>query len=871
MLDTPTGRPPAPQAHVPRVAGLELFLAACAIAILSAAVFGPSLLEPEACGKYDVYRAFGPWSYFFDRSVQSGEYPQWNPLTLGGAPFAANPQTWALYPPNVLRALLHTHPTPMGTLAGLAVLALLHVCVLGFGTYKLARAHELSANGAALAMLGASLNALVVRRVAELHFVFTLAWLPFMLLHTRAFVRAETPRERLREGTWLAVYSALAVLGGFPQLYPYLAAGVLVYALAERFADPRMTAGARARSLLQQDLGYAVPAALLLLLLAACLLLPAEQFARLSGRIAGAENAADGHVPEAWTLSYAWRSLAVYSGRIYESETLRGAGIGVLALASAGVLGGVRRTSWSLLAALYVFIDLLIGPPMPIASTLALVSPFQMVSVTRAADVGLVFVALLAGCGLDALCSEVRWRRWLAVGAALFVGGAALFTLHSQLAQGRVWIEPTGWMTFVPAALLIGLAFHALASPVFVARGAHRLVHALPFVIVALVACELLAWNGPYARALIVHRNFHREWLSTTDAEGNDPFWPDNRRAADERPNFGLFTLRGQINGYDPLHLDGVRRFIANKKRGNRYERTVRIEEPLAQSARGNLWLKRAFWLVPSVVVGEQPPRKTLYAPTEVAFIAKRPAHVLVRKRADVLGSAVSRDATRTALELPTLRKLSPHDGMQRGRATTGWVSVPAQHAALELVLRARGRVLIAPKIEPADPKPFEAPKALALEVEAEADAITEHRFEIPLPDLTQLRAELELSWNDAESPPELLSLAVLSDPHDEDAKLEIVQRTADETRVHVNALPAPRLLAFSDADYPGWHVEVDGKPAAIVRTADVFKGVELPAGSHDVRFYFSSPRLHLGLWLSALAALLSAVLLWWTRPSRQL
>lgn len=852
---------------------LEKLLAAAGIALVIAVMFGPLLLEPGASGKYDVYRAFGPWNYFFDRSIQSGDFPEWNPLTLGGTPFAANPQSWALYPPNILRALVHVHPTPMGTMGGLALLALLHVCMLGFGTYRLARVHELSRSAAGVAMLGASLNALVVRRVAELHFIFTLAWLPFILLHTRGFVRAESPRERLHQGTWLALYTALAVLGGFPQLYPYIAAGVLAYAFVERLADrrgldaePAPPVAARARvlgALLLRDALYAVPAVVLLVALAACLLLPAEQFASLSGRVTGAKHAADGHLPAQWTLAYAWRALSVYSGAQYEPETLRGAGIGVLALASAGVLG-VRRVSASLLVALYVFIDLLIGAPMPIASAIELASPFQMVSVTRAADVGLVFLALIAGVGVDALRAEVTWRRVLSAIAALAVGGSALFTLQYQLSRGRTWVEPNTAMMLAPAALLVVLALAA-----FVAHRWQVLAQALPIALVALVACELFAWNGPYARELIVHREFPRQWLSTTDTAGKNPFWPDNRRDADERPNFGQFTLRGQINGYDPLHLEAVRTFIASKKRGRRYERTVRVEEAVAYNARGHLWMKRAFWLVPSVVVGAQPQRKTLYPPTEVAFVLDKPALVPVRKGKELVGSGVSAAATRTAIEPPKLRRLPAREGKQRGRAKTGWVSVPAQHAVLELVVRARGPFVVAPRIERGAAEPFAPRDVLALEVGAKSDDVREHRFEIPLPDFTKLRAALELSWDDPEHTPELISLAVLSDPRDEDAKLKVVKRSADEVTVRVRDLPAPRLLAFSDAAYPDWYVEVDGKPARILRTADVFKGVELPAGSHDVRFYFRSARLHLGLWLSAVALSISVILLWTTRAPR--
>ena len=46
-----------------------------------------------------------------------GDFATWNPLSMAGMPHAANPQAWAFYPPNLLRAVLHASPTPSGTWA----------------------------------------------------------------------------------------------------------------------------------------------------------------------------------------------------------------------------------------------------------------------------------------------------------------------------------------------------------------------------------------------------------------------------------------------------------------------------------------------------------------------------------------------------------------------------------------------------------------------------------------------------------------------------------------------------------------------------------------------------------------------------------
>ncbi len=63
-------------------------------------------------------------------------------------------------------------------------------------------------------------------------------------------------------------------------------------------------------------------------------------------------------------------------------------------------------------------------------------------------------------------------------------------------------------------------------------------------------------------------------------------------------------------------------------------------------------------------------------------------------------------------------------------------------------------------------------------------------------------------------------------------------------------------LLVLADPYYPGWRATVDGKPASIVPTDRAFRGVEVPAGAHTVRFQFVNPRLRYGLLLTGLTVL---------------
>jgi uncharacterized membrane protein YfhO len=87
-------------------------------------------------------------------------------------------------------------------------------------------------------------------------------------------------------------------------------------------------------------------------------------------------------------------------------------------------------------------------------------------------------------------------------------------------------------------------------------------------------------------------------------------------------------------------------------------------------------------------------------------------------------------------------------------------------------------------------------------------------------------------------------------------------------TRVEVSVRgDAGGLLVLGDPWYPQWRVEVDGRPAELLRVDHAFRGVRVPAGEHRVVFTYQDRALRAGLVVSALAVLGLAGL--WDRRRR--
>ena len=99
-------------------------------------------------------------------------------------------------------------------------------------------------------------------------------------------------------------------------------------------------------------------------------------------------------------------------------------------------------------------------------------------------------------------------------------------------------------------------------------------------------------------------------------------------------------------------------------------------------------------------------------------------------------------------------------------------------------------------------------------------------------------------------------------------SEVRVVHYGSEEVILDVG-LGAGAFLVSSEANYPGWRATIDNKPAQIVPTNAAFRGLEIPAGHHRIRFYFSPQSLWWGAALSAVgvAAVCFALSICGSRP----
>ncbi|MGH3055326.1 MAG: hypothetical protein ACRDL7_10160, partial [Gaiellaceae bacterium] len=181
----------------------------------------------------DTYALFATYEHTARMLARWHWPPLWDPFSVLGRPFAADPVTGVFYPLNyVLRLLPEAHAINLSII--------LHHFIAASGMFALLRVHQLRAAAAALGALVFGFGGMFVSFDNLTNGLQSATWLPWVIFAFELWCRRRTATAVLG----LAVALALAVLGGMPEFVVF--ADVLVVALAVDHA--RSGAGPSLRS-----------------------------------------------------------------------------------------------------------------------------------------------------------------------------------------------------------------------------------------------------------------------------------------------------------------------------------------------------------------------------------------------------------------------------------------------------------------------------------------------------------------------------------------------------------------------------------------------------------------------------------------------
>lgn len=464
----------------------------------------------------DAVTFFLPMYSLLGERLGAGEIPAWNPYSLSGAPFAADPQSgWMYWPAMLLFALLPLAAAAKALLFSTLLLA-------GVATYALARALGMTVSGALVAALGYEFSGyLYERNIGCFVCAGVAAWLPALLLCAELAIRAHgRPQRALLLGTAGFVLSQiLSLWPGQGSYYALLALGTFV-AYRTLISPPRHALRARERVFtFVLTLGGSVAFGLSL---AAAGLLPRLEYNALSTLAGGYGGVQQQAVVGGWSAAEWARLLEPSTNTFY-------AGGAVLALALMAPLVAGRRFAALLWTTMTLgALVLTLGVRTPVHALVYLLPGFERLhphNPGRILTLTFLGTALLAGATVSRL--PVAGRK--TVSAALFpLLCVGLLSVTSLSVPGRT----IAW-------LLLAISLATAGSLL------SRWRPTAPALLAALVALDLLV----AARGLLAHRladggtqGFRKVHLETYYAPGAAAhFLSANSRAGPAR-----------FFGYDP-------------------------------------------------------------------------------------------------------------------------------------------------------------------------------------------------------------------------------------------------------------------------------------------------------------------------------
>jgi hypothetical protein len=176
-----------------------------------------------------VYQWY-PFRQYAATALASGEFPLWNPYTVGGMPFFAEIQTEVLYLPMLALTLFVKNGHL--NVYWLELVNVLHYFLAAIGMYLLARSFQLRRMSALLAGTAFAFSGFLVTHAIHQVIIGVAAWYPLLLFMVR---------KALQEKRWTWVFIGALTLGhsffaGSPQMSLFFHFFLAVYVAVEIIA-----------------------------------------------------------------------------------------------------------------------------------------------------------------------------------------------------------------------------------------------------------------------------------------------------------------------------------------------------------------------------------------------------------------------------------------------------------------------------------------------------------------------------------------------------------------------------------------------------------------------------------------------------------
>jgi Bacterial membrane protein YfhO len=530
-------------AHTPRQREL---VAIAAVMVVAVVVLAPLTLLWEIPRGYDTDAFYAPFGAFLHAQLSQGNLPLWNPHAFAGQPFAADPQSGALYPPALIAYGFLDAPH------ALVALTTFHFLIAVLGAYAVARLVGANRVGSIYAGLAYGVSGQLFARVQALGLLSGAAWIPVCIAASLLVAR-----RRALLGPELALLAGALcglALTGSQQITVVTGAACVLVLIVERGARGGvigLVAGAGAGAL------------------AAVALLPRLEFVRLSVSADGVVDPSGvGHL----VLSDVRTLFGPFGSRLSEIATVyAGAFTPALALIALVRQPGARRVPIALASFGLVWASGLAGLVLGPVPLIRGVAAHESV---RALPLVVLARAVLAGLSISSIDRRpsVKLVSGLTVLLALICAPGEL--QHEKLPVAIVVMtivfavsSRRGVPVVVGGMLLIGALAGDLAWHDYTQRNTRQLA---------------ADWQ-PASRAFPAAPATARFLLARRAAEGPSRFvWLTDKQTRVHQLRYGraepeqelLLNMAAtrygldDVSGYDPVHLKS---FSAYLRRSNQY------------------------------------------------------------------------------------------------------------------------------------------------------------------------------------------------------------------------------------------------------------------------------------------------------------